>query len=207
MGHKSETNPDNEQNNFEYIFKELRKQLIKASVHFDIVEKLWPTEQVVDILNRYIGFFRPTREAHFDSFILKVSDILNERNKRSPTFYRVLKMISNNPNLAPSINVQEIEERLGNHKTTIRKITDYRNKQAAHNDTKVTKRYPVRYGESKRLLEELKETFTEISRSHSKDVWSFRSSQQGDTDSLLEALKKQLAQDQELLDNLKWSLK
>ena len=207
MGYKSETNLSIvEQNNFEYIFGELQKQLLKASVHFDIVEKLWPTEQTVDIINRYIGFFGPTREAHFDRFILKISDSLSSSQK-SPTFYRVLKMISNNPDLALKINVQEIKRRLKNHRAALKAITNYRNTRVAHWDTTVSETESVLYGNSRRLLEELKDIFNEINASHSKSVLSFRYSQQGDTINLLETLKRQLAQDQEKINNLQRDLK
>lgn len=52
----TETNLKDEQEEFENVFEILRKQLFDASVHFYISEQLWPTEEVVDIINRYKGF-------------------------------------------------------------------------------------------------------------------------------------------------------
>jgi hypothetical protein len=51
------TNPKDEQEEFENVFEILRKQLLSASVNFSIWEQLFPTDKVVDIINRYIGFF------------------------------------------------------------------------------------------------------------------------------------------------------
>jgi len=202
MASEAETKLKNEQEEFENVLEILQKQLLDASVHFDIWERLWPTEQVVDIINQYKGFFLPTRDAHLDRFILKVSDILSN-DQKSPSFYRVLGMISKNSDLAPDINVREIKNRLKNHRAVLEGIKDFRNKRIAHWDTTTPKTKSVLYGDSKRLLKELKGIFNEISASHSGNIFSFRYSQQGNTDSLLEALKKKRAQDQKLIEHLK----
>ena len=59
-------NTDDTLKEFENVFEILQKQLLAASVHFRIWEQLWPTEKVVDTINRYKGFFQPTRDAHLD---------------------------------------------------------------------------------------------------------------------------------------------
>jgi hypothetical protein len=51
---------------FKSLLEELRKQLLDASIYFDIWEQLWPTTQVVDVINRYKGLFMPTRKAILD---------------------------------------------------------------------------------------------------------------------------------------------
>jgi hypothetical protein len=129
MANKS-TGPNlkDEQEEFENTFEIFRQQLLNASVNFYIWEQLFPTEKVVDIINQYIGFFQPTREAHLDGLIIKVSEILsNGRNAAS--LYRILNMIGRNPNLAPSINVREIKKRLRNHRKVVEAIKDYRNRR------------------------------------------------------------------------------
>ena len=69
----TETNLNDEQEEFENAFADLRKQLLDASVHLDIWERLQPTEEVVDIIRQYKGFFLPTSNAHIDQFIIKIS--------------------------------------------------------------------------------------------------------------------------------------
>lgn len=194
---------DEQVKEFESILEILRKQLLDANIHFNIWEQLWPTEQVVDVINQYKGFFLPTRDAHLDRFIIKISDILsNHRN--APSFYRILSMIGRNSNLAPDINVREIKNRLKNHKIVLEAIKDFRDKRSAHWDISVNKlNKPVLFGDTKRMLTELKGIFNEISASHSSNIFSFRYGQQGNTTSLLDALKVKRNQDIERVELLK----
>ena len=197
------TNLKIEWEEFENVFDILQKQLLDASVHFDIWEQLWPTEIVVDTINQYKGFFLPTRDAHLNRLIIKVSDILSNK-PNAPSFYRILTMISRDSNLAPDINVREIKKRFKNHKKVLEAIKDFRNKRVAHWDTSVEKLdKPVLFGDTKQMLTELKDISNEISSSHSGKVNAFRYSQQGNTTSLLEALKKKRTQDQKLIEHLK----
>ena len=136
MSAEKETKVENEKEEFEYVSDILRKQLLAASVHSYIGGKLWPTEEVVAIINRYKGFFQPTRSAHLDSLSVRVSDILSNK-ATAPSFYRILNMIGRNPNLAPDIDVHEIKKRLRKHKKTSEAIKDYRDKRVAHWDTSV----------------------------------------------------------------------
>jgi len=174
---------------FRSLLEELRQQLLAVSVHFDTWVQLFPTAQVVDVINQYIGFFQPTREAHLDRFIIKVSNVISN-DARSPSFHRIFKMLDNNPALASGVDVQSLRKRLEQHKKVLRRIKRYRNKRAAHWDTKEqAQRKPVLFGDSKRMLEELQDIFNEISGAHSGNLWSFKYSQQADTSSLLDVLK------------------
>lgn len=192
-------NIDNTLKEFEYVFEILRQQLLDATSHFYILEQLWPTEKVVDIINRYKGFFQPTRAAHLDSLIIKVSDIVSNK-ATAPSFYRILKMIGRNSNLASDINVREVKQRIRKHKKTLEAIKDYRNKRAAHwitsvEDEEVNKPLLL---ETKRMLEELETIFNEISASHSGKLWKFLYLEHRDTIRLLDVLKAKRVQDQKL---------
>lgn len=206
-----ETNVSDEREEFESVFEILQKQLLNASTSFYIWEQLFPTEKVINILNRYIGFFQPTREAHLDGLIIKVSEILSDRHDAA-SFYRILNMIGRNPSLAPSINVHEIRKRLRNHRKVVEAIKDYRNKRVAHWDISSAKKRvppeyagikrlgkPVFFGETKQMLAELQAIYNKISASHSERIYAFRYGQQGDTVSLLQALKERLAEDKKLI--------
>lgn len=174
---------------FRSLLEELRQQLLAASVHFDTWVQLFSTAQVVDVINQYIGFFQPTREAHLDRFIIKVSNLVSNE-PRSPSFHRIFRMLDNNPALAPGVDVQSLRKRLMQHKEVLKRIKKYRDKRAAHWDTQEqVQRKPVLFGDSKRMLEELQDIFNEISGAHSGNLWSFKYSQQSDTSSLLNVLK------------------
>jgi len=174
---------------FESLLEELRKQLLDACVHFDIWVQLFPTAQVVDVINQYVGFFQPTREAHRDRFFIKVSNVTSS-DPKSSSFYRILKMLDNNPALASGVNVRSLRKRLKQHKKVLEAIKDYRDTRGAHWDTQVrAQRKPVLFGESRRMLNELQDMFNEICGAHSGNVWSFKYSQQDNTASLLNTLK------------------
>ncbi|MFC1977707.1 hypothetical protein ACFLWS_05535 [Chloroflexota bacterium] len=174
---------------FESLLEELRQQLLDASAHFDIWVQLFPTTQVVDVINQYKGFFQPTREAHLDRFMIKISNVISN-DSRSPSFQRIFKMLDRNPTLASMVDVQSLRKRLQQHKKVIKRIKEYRNRRGAHWDTQErAQRKPVLFGDSRRMLQELQDIFNEISSVHSGNVWSFKYSQHGNTISLLNALK------------------
>jgi len=203
MASESEKRIKNEQEEFENIFAILQRQLLAASVHFYIWEQLWPTEKVVGTINQYKGFFRPTRDAHNDRFINKVSDVMSN-NPNAPSFYRILNMIGRNSNLAADINVREVKKRLRTHKRVLEAIKDMRNKRVDHWDTNVEGLSKhVLYGDAKKMLEDLKNIANEISASHSRSIHAFRYIEQGDTNSLLEALKRKRDLDKKLIEYLK----
>jgi len=182
--------PDERQvREFESLLEELRKQLLDACVHFDIWVQLFPTAQVVDVINQYKGFFLPTINAHLDRFIIKVSNLFSN-SPSSPSFYRIFKMLYNNPAFASGVDVRSLRKRLKQHRKVLEAIKEYRNTRAAHWDTQVqAQRKPVLFGESKRMLGELQDIFNEVCRAHSRIVWSFKYSQQSNTSSLLNTLK------------------
>jgi hypothetical protein len=203
MASETETKLKNEQGGFENVFEILRKQLLAASVHLYIWEQLWPTEKVVEVINQYKGFFQPTRDAHLDRLIMRVSDILSNK-ANAPSFYRVLNMIGIDSNLAPDINVHETKKRLRKHKEVLEAIKDYRDKRVAHWDTSVEKlAKPVLLGLTKKMLKELEDIYNRISASHSSETWVFRYVEERNTSSLLEALKKKRALDRKLIEYLK----
>jgi hypothetical protein len=175
---------------FKSILEELRKQLLDASIHFEIWEELWPTLQVVDIINLYKGFFLPTRNAHLDRFFIKVSNIVSNESK-SPSFYRIFKMLDNNQYLAPGVDARSLRKRLRQYKGVLEGINNYRNTRGAHWDTDIqTQRKPILFGDCRRMLEELQNIFNEICIAATKEEWFFKVIQHGDTTALLNHLNE-----------------
>lgn len=188
---------------FEHVLDILERQLLEASVHLYIWEQLWPTEKVVDVINEYIGFFQPTKDAHRDRCIEKVTDILSNK-PRAPSVYRVLNMVGRNPSLARDIDVHEMKRRLKKHRRVLEAMKYFRNSRAAHWDTSIGNlEKPVLFGDTKRMLEELKAICNEISGSHSGMIHAFRYSQQRDVIALIDGLRRQRAEDKERVERLK----
>jgi hypothetical protein len=203
MASRREEEPRDERKEFETVFEILQKQPLAASVHYYIWEQLWPTENVVDVINQYIGFFQPTRDAHLDRLIIKVSDILSYE-PNAPSFYRILNVLGRNSSLAPDVNVREMKKRLKKPGEVLEAIEYFRNSRVAHWDTSVEKlAKPVLSGDTKRMLTELRSISNEISGSHSRRIHAFRYSQQGDTTALLDELKRMRDEDQKRIERLK----
>ena len=203
MENKKETKVKSEKEEFEYVLGILRQQLLDASCHFDIWEQLCPTEKVVDVISRYKGFFQPSRAAHLESLAIKVSDIVSNK-ANAPSFFRILKMVEINSELAPDIDVCEVKKCIQIHKKTLEAIKNFRNTRVAHWDTSVEKlEKPVLFGDTKRMLKEFVDIFNKISASHSKNIWSFRYSQQSDVVSLIDGLKRLKAGDKRRIEELK----
>ena len=175
---------------FESLLEELRKQLLDACIHFEIWEQLWPTEQVVDVINRYKGFFLPSRNAHVDRFYIKVCNVVSNRLSQ-PSFYRVFSMLNENATLAPGLDVRALKKQLRSHKNTLSAIRHYRNTRVAHWDTNIqAQQKPILLGDCKRMLEELQQMFNEISGASTRNAWSFKVSQHGDTNALMNHLNE-----------------
>ncbi len=174
---------------FKSLLEELRKQLLDASTYLDIWEQTWPTVQVVDVINRYKGFFQPVRKALFDQFSIKICNVTGN-DLRLPSFYVVFKMLDTNPSLALGLDVQALRRRLRQHRTVLTAIDSYRNTKAAHWDvtTQAAMRKPVLFGNSKRMLKELQDIFNEICGAATNGVWSFKPVQHGDANALLNHL-------------------
>ena len=188
---------------FRSLLEELRKQLLDAAIYFEAWEQIWPTAQVVDVINRYKGFFQPTRKALFDQFSIKICNVISN-DRRSPSFHKVFKMLDTYPNLAPNIDVQSLRRRLKQHRAVLTAIDDYRNTKAAHWDVQLTvKKKPVLYGDTRKMLEELEDMFNEISGAATNNFWSFKPIPHGDTVALLNHLNETRIIHKKRIDELK----
>jgi hypothetical protein len=193
---------------FKSLLEELRKQLLDASMYFDIWEQIWPTAQVVDVINRYKGFFQPVRKALFDQFSIKICNITGN-DGRLPSFYRIFKILDTNPSLAPKLDVKLLRKRLRQHRAVLTAIDSYRNTKAAHWDviTQAAGQKPVLFGNSKLVLKELQDIYNEICGAATNGIWSFKLVQHGDANSLLNHLGELRIIDKKRIDKLNSTIK
>jgi len=187
------------ENKFIYLLDKVRKQILAANIHFNICIELWPTKERVNVINRYRGYFIPARSAHFNQFAIIIHEIFSTR-ANAPSFYNVFKMIRIKPKLTPAIKLRLLERRLKQYNKIKDAIMDYRNKTAAHSyvvlgvdgrllvNQEKLKRKPIVFGDTKKLLEEMRDLFNTISRAHSKDIWSFEPLEHDHTKYMLDKL-------------------
>lgn len=150
---------------FKKLIEEARQQLLAAQAHLDIWEALHPTEQVVDVLNLYKGFFIPTRDAHRDRFFIKTHNV-TDTDKRAPSFHRILRMIRGYPDLAPDVDLRDPSARLRKQRDVLSRIGTFRDKRVAHWDSDPPAS-SILLGECRKLLEELEDMFNVIHVSYS----------------------------------------
>lgn len=193
---------------FKLLLEELRKQLLDASIYFDNWEQTWLTKQVVDVINRYRGFFQPTRKALFDQFSIKICNVTGN-DRRLPSFYKVFKMLETNPSLVSGVDTKELRKRLKQHRAILAAIDSYRNTKAAHWDitTQAAERKPVLFGDCKQMLKDLQDIFNVICEAATNVVWSFKPVQNGDADSLMNHLVELRITHKKQIDELRSTIK
>jgi len=178
---------------FDELLQRVEHELLRAQEHFDNWEAIFPTQQVIDVLNRYVGFFRPTIDAHIAQFFIKVANVTGT-DQRLPSLYRLFKMIEEHADLAPNVNIKTLRSRLKAQRQLLERVRKFRDTRIAHFDTTI-KPDAVLFGESRSLLQELEDVFNEIRIAHKGrrkafDWWG----QQHDAKELLCTLEEAHAQ-------------
>lgn len=174
---------------FEKRLEVLRVELLQAHTHFHIWEQLWPTEEVVRVINQYKGFFVPARDAHLNTFVVKATNVVKPSEDAS--FEHLFIILDNAPYLAPELDVNSLRARLKKLEPILLSIEDARH-AFAHTKIRVSKpKSSYTYGQAKKVLEELQTIFNEIHRSFTGGhVWSFRMIPHDDTYYVLDHLKR-----------------
>ena len=181
--------------------KEIAAELVMAYTHYHIWEQLWPsTEQLAKVLNRYISFFQPTRQAHVHQFFLCVAKITDKR-KDSKSLWRLLDEVEKTPSLVSRnpISTATLRAQIESYNDVLKRIRTHRNKRLAHideshswPDSVMWSKNPVTVSEAKKLLTDLEHVFNKLSSAHDGQVWSLKVQRPNDTSRLLEELYKKV---------------
>ena len=105
-----------EQTKFEILLDNIRIQLLEAQISFDIFLVLAGPEDddVSGTMGSYIGFFKPTRDALRDRILIKVANVTETKRKKAPSVYPLIKMLENDPLLAPLLDAADLRTRMEN---------------------------------------------------------------------------------------------
>ena len=175
---------------FETLSDTVRRQLLDAQMSFDIWESLWPTEEHVDILNAFKGFFVPTRSAHLDRFFIKMFNATDRKHKTAPSVYRLLDAAESEPTLTPGLDTGSVRARLDGQRELLGRVARYRHKRAAHWDTEGLPE-PVYLNEVRGLLNETETIFNDVyGAAHPGEMWFFETVQASDPEHLLRSLER-----------------
>ncbi len=135
----------------------------------------WPTEERVDDINRYRGYFLPVRSAMQQNMLLAPARIV-DKDTRTASFPNLIAAIKANPNLLPHADsdlLEILEQRVAKIAQTIEKLITIRNKTLAHKDREgdvpsVTK------AELDQLIEELVAVSNDLSSASDRSVTSWK---------------------------------
>ncbi len=176
---------------FSSLLEDLKQQLLSAQSSLDILKGLVTDLGVVDVLNKYRGFFTPTIYAHRDLLFIKLCNVMDKKG-RAPGLYRILKMVDEHKDVGAGVDIPALCSRLEKHEDILRRIKNFRDTRAAHWDTEVAESIKeIRFDEISSLLKEIEAIFNEIHRAHIKGATSsFKDFDHDDVAHLIEKLKK-----------------
>lgn len=188
---------------FEVWLNNIRNELVWATCHFKVWTQLWPsTEEIANVENHYLNFFRLTRKTHNDQFQLHLSKIL-DRQRDSINIFRLIEMIEKQPSLLSDKNfdLSELKTKLSEKEEIFNSLKTIRDKKLAHIDERFHTDNGLRnsthlyFGEARTLLEDLAKMLTDISVAHNGLTPAFETTGISDATELLKTLS--LCQDEQ----------
>ena len=122
--------------NFDEKLRLLREQISTAEISLDIWVRLNDRdEELAGALDRFRGFFVPTLLAIQTLFFIKLGIATEAKDRRQPSIIEILRLIEEEPTLAPGLNIAGLRARLSEINDHIRRVHRARDRRFAHFDT------------------------------------------------------------------------
>ena len=159
--------------------KELQKQIFYAVLSYNVYIALWPTEEVVNILNRHRGFLIPVRNALYDTMMMGFAKVF-DRDRRTMSLVNLMHEAKDSTvDLVPHVSISDIQamdSQLSQHEHVLTIIKNLRDQRLAHNDANPRPLRPPKKGEIDNLIKTLEGVFNKLSSGHDKSIydWSFQ---------------------------------
>ncbi len=159
---------------------ELQREIFHAILSYQVWLALWETPEVVNILNRYRGFFIPVRDALYGIMVMGFAKVF-DRDSRTMSLKNLMKEAKEDvAQLVPNMTIEKIEEleqRLSNHDAILEVIKQLRNQRFAHLDANPQPKLPLIKRDVDQMIETLKDVFNQLSLGHDRGSydWSFQS--------------------------------
>ena len=167
------------QQEFSRQLKKLQSQIFHAMLSYEVYIALWPTEEVVDILNLHRGFFVPVRNALYQNMMMGFAKVFDKDTRTISLINLLREAKKDTTNLVPHLSIsdlQDMDDHLLQHKPIIDKIKSLRDQQLAHLDANPKPSPSLIKKEVDSLFDTLKEVFNKLSSGHNESVydWSFQ---------------------------------
>ncbi|MBI4303218.1 MAG: hypothetical protein HY665_02615 [Chloroflexi bacterium] len=155
---------------------ELQREIFRAIVSYHVRLALWETPEVVDILNRYRGFFIPVRDALYGNMVMGFAKVF-DRDGRTMSLKNLLKVAEKDVDkLVPNMTrekIEELEQHLSRHDAVLETIKQLRDQHFAHLDAIPQPKLPLIKKDMDQVIKTLKNVFNQLSAGHDKSVYSW----------------------------------
>lgn len=156
---------------------DLRVIIGDAIVFFSVWQELMvPDEQSALALNRYRGLFVPARAAMLRMAIMQVAKVFDHHHK-AVSLRNLLKAVKSDPEtlvpFVPSEELDQIEKQMDSNEGLLNRVKAFRDQRIAHHDAVASNDMSVRFGEARRLTEEVQSMYNALRRGHDRNITSF----------------------------------
>ncbi len=153
---------------FERDLARVKDSIIAASEHYNIwyiYKNKDYRPKYVNVMNRYLGFFRASISAHFTAILLNLSKSLDRNTNKRTNIYSLLQLVEKHNLIQPS-ELREIKSKLNKIRDLFGKVQILRNNYFAHLGAKLDSKESFKHaGISPNDLKKLIDLSIEILRS------------------------------------------
>lgn len=151
------------------------RQIFHAIVSYQVRLALWETPEVINILNRYRGFFVLVRDALYGTMVMGFTKVF-ARDSITVGLKNLMKVVKKGvANLVPNMTrekIDELEQRLLQHDAVLKAIKRLRDQHLAHLDSTPEPKLPLITKDVDQMIETLKDVFNQLFRGHDGSVYS-----------------------------------
>ena len=183
-------------NEFKRQLDELQRQIFRAIVSYQVRLALWETPGVVDILNRYRGFFIPVRDALYGTMFMGFAKVF-DHDSRTVSLKNLMKVAKEDvADLVPNMTrkkIDDLEQRLSQHDAILKAIKRLRDQHLAHLDAVPKPNLPLIKKDVDQMIKTLEDVFNQLSQGHDGSVysWSYQANRSaGETSEILRILSE-----------------
>ena len=182
---------------------ELQKVMINVLTHYTVWLEMWPTEDIVDTLNHFKGFFFPVRSALLSMMVLECVKLF-DRYSKTISLTNLLSEAKDAPSeLVPHAEhgaLERLSEQISGLEQTLETLKRIRNQEIGHLDANPKGGEGPTLGEMENFLNVIQSVFNGLALANDRQTYHWGNLEQSaktDTSDVLRVLKERIEQDRE----------
>jgi hypothetical protein len=172
----------------------LQKEIFNTLLAYKVYLSIWPTEEIIEVFNRYKDFFQPVRVALYYKWTIGLANIFDSDSRTASIINLLNAAIINKEELAKSTlqkkdfdvedltqnishtDVIKLRDELLEHGITLEKVKKERNQYLAHLDSNPKPLPQKLKGDVDSLFRTISSVFNKLSSGHdgNRFEWSFQ---------------------------------